>query len=155
MELIQRAEQFFFDGMPRLWVAGGKEVEVPRLPEEKVYEYVNGDLVLRDRYGVSPTRKSAGRTSIYNMGDLIWDMYYRGYYHKRAMPIVKATLMEAYETRSFVGGRGVNVFIDEGLQYFNLPSRNEFASFKGREEVLDLETGESLGYHEYWGMSLI
>lgn len=81
-------------------------------------------------------------------------MNYGGYYEERAIKFLKAALRKAYEARQFFGGRGPLVFSEGSLVYVNQLRLNDFSKFEGREEVFNLGTGSSLGWHEYWGMTL-
>jgi len=73
------------------------------------------------------------------------------------IPFLKLALSQTARTREFVGGRGPRIFPNpEGtLIYVNRPEINDFSYFRGREDVFDVYTGKSVGFHDYWGMSFI
>lgn len=81
-------------------------------------------------------------------------MNYGGFYEKAAIEQLRYALRSAYVSRLFMGGRGFSCG-GASLIYVNMPHPNDFGKFEGREEIFNTGTGISLGFHEYWGMSLL
>lgn len=153
---LKEVEQFFFKAMIEGWTAGGKKIVIPHMPNYKALPFRDGDFYLLDRYCVTTHGpKSAGTTTIWFQDAPIWLMNYGGYYEERAIKFLKAAIRKAYGAHQFFGGRGPLLFSEGSLVYVNQPRLNNFSKFEGREEVFDLETGGSLGWHEYWGLALI
>jgi hypothetical protein len=149
---------FFFEAMLQGWVNPKSHAEpVEGMPGYKGYEYRKGGLYLRDVFIVNPeTGKSAGNTTILLDDNPVWVMHYGGMYPKAVINIVKIALTRAYKQEQFCGGRGViclNVAIPFG--YFNHINKGTFEDFCGRESVYHEENKQVVGYHDYWGMSLV
>lgn len=152
---LREVEQFFFKAMVEGYAAGGQKIKIADMPNYKAIPFRDGDFYLLDRYCVTPHGpKSAGTTTIWFQDAPVWLMNYGGYYEERAIKFLKTALRKAYEARQFFGGRGPLVFSEGSLVYVNQPRFNDFLKFEGREEVFDLDTRSSLGWHEYWGMTL-
>ena len=161
---------FFFKAMVAGWVAGGQKIKITKMPGYKAIPFrdngFNG-LYLLDCWCVGrDSQKSAGTTTIWDKDIPVWLMNYAGHYEERAVPFVKRALQQAYEANRFIGGRGPYVHREGGLIYINQPHPgSSFLKFEGREEVFDIRVkdmpghtgliGQSLGWHEYWGMSLL
>ncbi|HBT74668.1 TPA: hypothetical protein DEB29_01520 [Candidatus Wolfebacteria bacterium] len=88
----------------------------------------------------------------------VWGMSYGGSYPKEVIPLLKDALGAAYVCHFFNGGRGPKAHTRIGMRYENVvePGGN-FVQFKGREEIRfdHDQAGEVLGFHEYFGGSLI
>ena len=126
------------------------------MPCHKCIEFRQGSFFLLDRYCVSPdSNKSAGTITIWHKDVPVWLMNYGGWYDKCAIPVVKEALMRAYEEKMFFGGRGWNMHKKNGIIYVNIPEKNAFPDFSGSEQAVELETSRLLGYHDYWGITLI
>lgn len=149
-------QSFFFKAMVGGWAVGGQKIKIADMPGYKAIPFRDGDFYLLDRYCVTPNSpKSAGTTTIWFQGIPVWLMNYGGFYEESAIAFLKRTLCKTYEAHQFVGGRGPLVCIEGSLIYVNQPCLNDFAKFEGREQILDAENGMSLGFHEYWGFSLL
>lgn len=149
---------FFFKAMIEGYAAGGQKIEIVGMPGYKAIPFCEGDFYLLDYYCVTPwSPKSAGTTTIWFQGIPVWTMSYGGAYEERAIAFLKRMLRMTYEAHQFIGGRGLRRYSDGSLFYMNNPQPNDFAEFRGREEIFSMK-GEgivSLGFHEYWGMSLV
>ena len=155
---IKQIEAFFFRAMIEGWASSAEKVRIDGMPGYKGVEFKEGGLRLLDFWCTTlHSNKSAGTTTIWFHGVPLWFMSYGGYYEEEAIPVVKEALRRAYKTRRFVGGRGLNLDDLGGYSYQNNPRRNRrgFLSFAGREQVISTGTGRLLGFHEYWGMSLL
>jgi hypothetical protein len=157
MNDLEKIRKFFFQAMLHGWASGGSKFQIPSLPGFKAIEYTNGTLRLLDVWSKTPeSNKSSGMTTIFFENNPVWIMHYGGLYEKKASRLVKVALAEAYQKSEFFGGRGpMCVFSDvHKFFYFNAVAINDFERFKGREEVIDYDR-QVLGWHDYWGMSLI
>lgn len=153
---IDVIQSFFFKAMTEGWASGGQKIKIPDMPGYKGIPFRDGDFYLLDRYCVSPySSSSAGTTTIWFKDVPVWVMNYGGYYQERAIPLLMTALRSTYGKANFVGGRGPRVFRSGVMVYVNHPRLNGFVKFEGREEVFVAETSEPLGFHEYWGMSLL
>jgi len=153
---IAEVQAFFFRAMREGYAGSGQKTEVADMPGYKEIRFSEGDFLLVDRYCVAPNLvKSAGTTTIWFDGVPVWVMNYGGYYEEEAISILKRALSTAYQREEFFGGRGQFVFTNGGLLYTNHPRLNDFARFEGREEVFGTTGRTSLGFHDYWGMSLL
>lgn len=153
---MTRVQSFFFRAMVEGWATGGRKIKIAEMPGYKALPFREGDFSLLDCYCVTPNSpKSAGTTTIWFQDVPVWLMNYGGYYEEQAIKFLKRALRQAYEAHQFVGGRGPLVHTEGSLVYVNRPRLNDFAKFEGREEIFDAQSGTSLGFHEYWGMSLI
>lgn len=159
MELrIEEIQEFFFKGMLNGYAAGIKGIALPGMPGYKRTEFREGDFYLLDRWVVTPlSDKSVGDTIIWHRDVPVWAMYYGGRFDKNTIAFLKRMLFKAYEARVFIGGRGLPDVesIKESLRYINVPRGNDFSRFSGREEVFNTKMTKILGWHEYWGMSLL
>ena len=146
---------FFFEAMLLGWAAGGKKKTIPAFPNHKVVEHIDDNLRLLDMWSETPSsNKSSGSTTIFLDDIPVWAMHYGGWYTEEAAEIVKAALREAYEKNQFFGGRGPIEFVHNGIFYANRP-QGDFNNFSGREELRRIDHSEILGFHEYWGISLL
>jgi len=157
---IEEIQKFFFKAMKEGWAANGKKFTIPALPNYKGIEFRSEkeDLRLLDFYCVTPnSSKSAGTTTIWHKDIPVWLINYGGFYKECAIPFLKNALQKTIEKREFLGGRGPLVFVDEyaGLVYFNNPVQNDFSKFYGHEQIFDILTENLLGYHDYWGFSML
>ena len=82
-------------------------------------------------------------------------MSYAGEYKDDAISFLKSAIGQAYKDDMFFGGRGPREYKNGHLLYRNFINQGDFDSFNGREEIRNTKTGEFLGFHEYWGMSLL
>lgn len=153
---IAQIQSFFFKAMVEGYVAGGQKIEIADMPGYKALPFRDGNLYLLDRYCVTPNSpKSAGTTTIWFKDVPVWVMNYGGFYEESAIAFLKRALRKTYEAGQFVGGRGPLVYVEGSLVYVNQPRLNDFAKFEGREEVFNAKGVTSLGFHEYWGISLL
>lgn len=153
---IAEIQSFFFKAMVKGWAKGVEEISVANMPGYKAIPFQEGDFYLIDKYCVTPySQKSAGTTTIWFKQNPVWVMNYGGFYDEDAIDCLKLALRQAYERQQFVGGRGPRIYVAKTLFYVNQPRFNSFTRFEGREEIFDRACGESLGFHEYWGMSLL
>lgn len=158
---LSRIRAVFFSAMRAGYAGeGALKAHVPGMPGHKEirHEYED-DLLVVDRWYGNDSGKSAGTTTIYHKERPVWVMNYGGVYPKECIPFLKQALRSAYATNKWSGGRGpsVLVFPDSALIYRNMTEINGFARFKGHELILGTErrSTRTLGYHDYWGMSLI
>lgn len=162
---ILTLQDFFFRAMVAGYASGAEPQLVPSAHGWKcmppfVDEVLGLELV--DMWCTHPqSDRSFGFTTIYLHGQPVWVMSYGGEYRDEAIPILKKALRDTYEAKVFLGARGASMS-HEGLAYSNTPAfmdgddAHSFAHFQGCEEVFRLRGDrETLGSHEYWGMSLI
>lgn len=163
-------EAFFLKAMRSGYASGGatKTMTLPDMrPSTKEIRFVDGDWLLIDEWNVNrDTNKSTGVTRIWHDGTLVWFMSYGGYYPDSAIKFLKGALRHQYScVGSFSGGRGParcmvsDMPLSDGpdLIYVN-ECQGDSGHFSGKERILAPQplAGEVVvGYHEYWGMSLI
>ena len=150
-------QSFFFKAMVSGWASGVEKIKIADMPMYKAMPFREGDFYLIDRYCVNKkSLKSAGTTTIWYRDVPVWVMNYGGFYEESVIAFLKNALFDAYSEQEFVGGRGPLSYSElEGLNYVNRPLLGDFAKFEGREEIFSASSGKSLGFHEYWGMSLL
>lgn len=157
---LKGVQEFFFEGMARGWAAGNNGSPIPDFPgwSEVVYEDPRrfAGYVLVDRWGRDPdTGKSSGSTTITRFGVPLWVTWYGGgSYEKLALPLLKQALMENYHIGIFNGGRGPREYPQQNLRYVN-QAKGDFVRFSGTEYIQDIDEDVGLGFHEYWGGSLL
>jgi len=154
---MAQIQSFFFKAMIEGWAKNSPKMSITDMPGYKAIPFEDGDFYLLDRYCVNPhSQRSTGTTTIWFRNEPVWVMNYGGYYTKGATAFLKNALGKAYQEHHFVGGRGPRVYKD-GLAYLyiNQARINEFEKFEGREEIFAGVDNVPLGFHEYWGMSLI
>jgi hypothetical protein len=153
---IKQIKQFFFKAMVAGWARNGQKISIPEMPSYKAISFQEGDFRLLDCYCNSPdSPKSAGTTTIWHKNVPVWVMQFGGYYEKGAIRFLKRALLVNYETSTFLGGRGPSSFYEGYYAYYNKVMQNDFGRFSGREEIISRPAGDILGYHDYWGISLI
>lgn len=153
---LAQVQEFFFKGMVGGWAAGAKKIMIPEMPGFRAIKFREGDFRLLDCWSKTEnSTKSFGTTTIWFRDIPAWIMNHGGLYDERAIAFLKRVLRQNYEAGEFVGGRGPLVFAEGLLRYTNYPRHNDFHRFDGRENVFSNETGTFLGYHDYWGMSLL
>lgn len=159
---LMAIQEFFFKAMLGGWAAGGEKVELPDVVGYKAIPFVDGKFSLLDRWCVGEDlKRSAGTTTIWHANVPVWVMHYGGCYEEQAIPFVKSALEREYRGHRFQGGRGPRWYQEGALSYSNhIRPRSDFAEFSGREEVFYRDPQQApgtlfLGYHDYWGMSLI
>lgn len=112
--------------------------------------------VVIDNWITTPLSEfSAGITTIYYDQIPIWRMDYSGYYKKDAIKFLKEALAKNYNEGVFLGGRGPRIFKNQNLIYRNNPRIPDFENFEGIERIVNEETGEEMGCHKYFGVSLL
>lgn len=166
---IAEIEAVFFRAMLQGYASETKpqKIVVPQLPGIKMVEYIEGDFRVVDMWTKTPGSPcSAGWTMIWFRDVPVWQMHYEGWYDDEAIPILKASLKEAYCNRVFLGGRGpsgnAGHTVPDGLYWTyanDVCLRSNFIRFSGHEEVhiFDRDRGFLLkhGEHFYSGMLLI
>lgn len=158
-DLLKEVEKFFFRAMLRGYVSpdAGK-ILVSGMPGYKSIIINEGEFRLIDAWCSNIfSQKSAGITTISWRNYPVWVMNYGGYYPELSaiISLLKKALRTAYEANEFLGGRGIIECNEGGFFYKNTLSLNSFSWFKGREEIKSGKNGRIMGFHEYWGMSLI
>lgn len=165
-------EAFFLKAMQSGYANGsvGKTMTPPNVrpsTKEIRFEDQENGLLLIDEWNVNrDTNKSAGLTRIWHNGTLVWFMSYGGYYPDSMIKFLKVTLLYQYAgKKAFRGGRGperltISCLLPsngQDLVYVN-ECQGDFWHFNGKERILaPLPMGGDtmVGYHDYWGMSLI
>lgn len=164
MEIIdlthQNIEDIFWQAVCQGWGSGDVEKQqIPALPRYKTIPFGSGRFSVLDNYCTTPLNdKSAGFMTIWFEYIPVWTMSYGGRYPKRVIPFLKLALQSAIVRRDFVGCRGPFHFTHKdypNLSYINNLSdhKRKFSNFSGQEIIR--ENGLVVGYHDYWGMSLI
>ena len=159
-EILEEAEQVYLRFMAQGWASGAEPLELDGRPG---FMFKQGAFTFFDQWEVNQdSGRSAGTTSIYYRGQLIWIMFYGGYYSSEASKLVKQALLKAYQDCRFIGGRGPTCFVHEELshlEYFNQIdlSFKGFICFSGRERVIDRSqpSNPEIGFHKYMGITLI
>lgn len=155
-EILEKAKELFFEAM----VSGyanpkTKKTTLEGLPGSKVILFEKDEFKVTDMYFTYlGSDLSSGMTIIHYQNKPIWTMHYEGWYKEEVIPFLKEVLHVAYQKGYFSGGRGINPFQSNSFLYINKFERNEFEDFKGREEIYSGD-GRFLGYHEYFGESLL
>ena len=155
-------ENFFWKMLERGWVSGRIEKQsAPLLPGYKCLPYKEGRFSGLDAYSIPGAEgKSAGFMTIWFDKKPIWTMNYGGQYQKEVIPFLKAALGCCIAKRYFKGGRGPGRFTHReypDLLYVNeISDECSFLRFSGTEKIFDvLNPEELLGWHDYWGYSLL
>ena len=164
----KEVEAFFYQAMLGGW-ATGENSNVDPYTGYKTFSTRRTDLPysLVDRWTNTPESDlSSGTTTICwaprSCPDAIpiWTMHYGGLYVREATTLVKDALKHAYQnprSMPFMGCRGPMGFKSTGIVYQNLVDYQDtvpFRRFSGTEKVVTTG-GLQLGYHQYFGMSLI
>lgn len=174
MSILRMAKEIFFKAMLAGYAGDGGGVKKEKTPDGyKTLTYEEGKFCVVDCYCVTPhSNRSAGTTTIFYEGQAIWWMSYGGWYEERAIPTLKKALVKAYRHGRFIGGRGVHwtkgfSFENDGLSYLydNRPDKKRrffHGQFEGEEYIWQHIKGHGyfrqpkiVGYHKYFGMSLI
>lgn len=133
--LVERAQEFFFEGMLRGWVNGGIE---PRFVDGKsgfkAYGHGSSNLRLLDEF-CSNGVFSSGQTTIWHYTDPIWTMQYGGWHNREVLDFLMKVLGKQYEARIFTGGRGPESVLSESNSYINTIREKGFGEFWGYEQV--------------------
>ncbi len=134
--------------------AGLRVLEKKDKNRHKVTVYFDG-YKIEDKWNIfSNSQCSDGVTTIYFNDSPIWRMHYGGHYSEAVIPFLKMVLASSYNVRSFRGGRGPFIRANTEYEYHNNPL-GDFYKFSGQEKILDAKSKKLLGYHDYFGMSLI
>ncbi len=159
---VKDIQEFFFEAMMQGYAGDGNVTRVFDMPGFKRVEVNRGPWRCIDQWSsYSDSNRSTGATFIWHQDIPVWDMHYGGWYSPDVVWFLKAALKSSYERKLFYGCRGPNSFKIEGLEYSNrwqAPFRVSslaFRDFSGKEEIRRIVTQEVLGYHEYFGMSLL
>lgn len=167
--ILKLAEEIFFKAMLAGYASDAGNIEKEEtLDGYKTLTFEEGEWKVVDRYCVTPfSDSSVGTTTIFYQGKAVWWMAYGGSYPKSVIPFLKESLRQTYQQSVFIGGRGPDRFVDSDENprfiYLNetkgLVTLNDqsFESFQGKETVIEISSSSSrcIGWHKYWGMSLI
>lgn len=154
VELNKGAEETFFYAMQRGWASGAVSYPMSN-GRRQISVDRNDQWICIDTWG-----DEGGNTKIYYQGDPVWVMRYIGRYTKEAIPCLKFMLANRYELRDFCGGRGApcSFWGEEPpihtLMYSNNWAGN-FEQFAGTETIRRIGENRILGYHRYWGGTLV
>ena len=155
-ERLKKAKEVFFEAMMHGYAnPEAKKTSLKGLPKSKVITFEKDDFIVTDLYFTHPeSDASSGITIIHHQNEPIWVMHYGGWYKKEAISFLKEVLYTAYKKEYFAGGRGINPSQSDSFLYLNRIERDSFSDFNGREEIYD-GSGTLLGFHEYFGGSLL
>ncbi len=152
---------FFFEFMLAGYASGRTPETVIRFPGDygtKRHSYGN----LAGWYGIDEWRTtkfhdgSAGTTSLYHKGHLVWEMHYFGHYPEACLSFLKSALLACYQSSIWEGGRGPERFEDDVWRYQNMVNYDrDLTRFSGREFILNRATLQEAGEHRYFGGSLL
>ncbi len=132
---------------------GGKGYFLCEQIKEKLYVYQNVYFSVGDG-------KSFGLILISINGELVWYMRYSGKCYQKFVGEIKVTdvlkkaLLNAYQKKSFLGGRGTSNFRIRYLDYHNSPLKNFFEEFHGEDMIHDVAPNhypEKIFWHKYEG----
>lgn len=157
--ILEGAKQAFFKAMLDGY-AGGKNRKSFKTKTPDGYTVIifeDGEFMVEDRYCTTPhSDKSTGTTTIFFRNVAVWWMSYGGHYPKKVIPFLKEALKQAYEKGEFYGGRGPGVSMGNGMLYTNNLAYGNFKKFRGVETIhKSSRIGKLLGFHEYFGMSML
>jgi hypothetical protein len=156
-EVLEGAKQAFFKAMMDGYAGDRKNSIKTTTPDGyKTIEFTDGEFKVVDRYCITPdSDHSAGTTTIFFKNVPVWWMSYGRRYPKNTISFLKEALKKAYGVGEFCGGRGPDFFTKDSLQYHNAWA-GDFSRFQGGEEVFArLMVSELVGFHKYFGMSLL
>lgn len=164
------AEQFFYASMLNGW-ASGASPSYDVIHGYKSMSSCSDTYRLVDRWvKVSGHMHSSGVTTLYqfvHFGNVspvevpIWTMHYGGWYTDEAAEFVREVLRVTYSNPRKLGGvekcgcRGSSTVPGELMYSNHLPGGATFQDFFGREYVTRRSDGAELGFHQYFGMSLV
>ncbi len=150
---IEELKEVFFQGSLKGWCSGkAKKTESPDLSGWKIITIPVGEFLYIDRYAIGLDGHSFGFIEIKRDENLFWAMRFGGQYTEEASGVVKQALLNIYNKREFLGGRGPRFFKSSSIMYENLVRNGgSFEKFRGFEEVLDQDNIISLGHHWYNG----
>ncbi|MCG2687297.1 hypothetical protein L6260_00620 [Candidatus Parcubacteria bacterium] len=162
--IIEELQAFFFRAMLQGWITGKKAKPIEGLPGYKGFRHQEDaggyKLLLVDAWCSGMDDYSSGFTTIYTspkdtddgkpIWTPVWTMNYMGHYDEGEIIVVMDALRQAYRTRQFIGGRGLNSVRCGNLRYSNRTGRTAcFESFDGVEHVEGSK--RTPGFHEYSG----
>jgi hypothetical protein len=161
---IQELQDFFFRASINGYASGKEPDYLQGFPGAKFYlwyEEIKGKAYrYKDMYFSVGNGKSFGFTLISISGQLVWYMRYWGESLKKFVGEIKVTdvlkkaLLDAYQRKSFLGGRGTPNFIIRYLDYHNVPQKNLFEEFYGEDMIHDETPNrypEKIFLHKYEG----
>ena len=164
--ILRRAQAVSFKALLAGYAGKGKKD--PRLTTTtsmfgftKTNTYRYGDFTVIDEWTTTDHSDfSFGKTMILFEEIPIWFMTYSGSYPKKVIPFLKEVLSIQYNSGDFRGGRGPGFFKSSNgdLVYRNNAYANgnsNFSRFSGREEIINTESKEVVGFHEYSGRSML
>jgi hypothetical protein len=126
---------------------------------ENIFRYTDGDFIVIDSYWATPNSDySTGTTTILFRNYPIWWMSYGGHYPKEVIRFLKLAIEMQYKAGLFRGGRGPARYSDVQFTYKNISKgtgNESFSLFSGREEIWNNKDENLLGFHEYFGISML
>lgn len=155
-ELLGKAQEVFFEAMLQGYANPNiSKGTIPSILGSKIIPFEKENFKVIDAYLTHPNSiRSTGVTIILYENQPIWVMHYHGRYQEEAIPFLKDVLHTAYHKAYFSGGRGINPSENNSFLYINRIEENLFSSFRGKEEIYKHD-GSLLGFHEYFGGSLL
>ena len=169
-DYVELLRKVFFLAMKAGYASDGAKLRVKELPGSRLFTFEYEDsgqkFTVSDLYFVTPNSlMSFGTTIIACQSYPSWYMQYHGEYDNVAVPLLKQALRKTYEAEAFLGGRGLQIHLPVGdlayepdqrdLVYTNSIEENDFCNFSGREEIRNLNTLKSYGWHRYTGSLMI
>lgn len=154
---IETIEQFFFEMMPKGWISGKTPQPIPGLPLFKGFIFSRGGLTLTDAWTTNQATKRSFGFTIIQESQTLWFMTYGGTYPNEVISLVKEACDRAYDEKVFYGGRGslVPLFTPDGRLKYDNNFEGNFSFFTGEESVIDNNNNIRVGWHQYFGMSLL
>ncbi len=161
--ILAEALKVFFKALLAGYAGDGSGVKKEKFPDgRRIHTWEEGFFKVVDEWRVFPNSDwSMGNTTIFFKGNAVWGMSYGGCYPEAVIPFLKKALAEAYKDENFNCGRGPIVYAGDidgvSLVYLNTnnPACNNFLLFSGEEKILKGCDSTILGFHKFFGMTLI
>ncbi len=152
-KLIDQTKIFFFRAMLQGYISDNPRHNDFPYHGWKAVEYREGSFFFTQMWHSNDEGESGGVTTIYYEHQIIWEMYFQGWYAREVIPHLKLALWQAYTKGLFNGARGPNSFVKNNYTYINEPNLrfNEITRFMGSEKILTVGKQKLMGTHWYRG----
>ena len=156
---VAEVEAFYMRASKITYASGNAPVSVPFLPKAKMFTVIEGDFHYIDIWisgekNPDGLRNSHSTTYIYFDGQVIWTMWYHGWWQNNVPGVIEFLKRAMVAATEFLGGRGPETFEEDSWIYHNNLKVGGFINFRGHDTI-KLVSDQEVYRHNYQGSTLV